>query len=88
MPPSVLSSASSHGTNAPVACSEADQVLPMLTTSGPLPDVVAARIRLSRSAQGTTSRFTVIPVSLVNLSSSGLSTSLSFSRLVPWLDAQ
>src|SRR5262245_37140359 len=79
---------SSNGRNAPVACNEADQVLPMFNTSGPWPEVVAARIRLYRSGQPITSSLTVIPVCCLNLSSSGCSTCLSWSRLVPWLLAQ
>jgi hypothetical protein len=63
-----------HGRRAPVAWSEADQVLPMLTTSGPWPVVVAARTRFSRSGQPITSSFTLMPVCLVNFASSGLST--------------
>lgn len=38
--------------SAPVACSEEGQVLPTLSTSGPRPEVAAARIRFSRSDQG------------------------------------
>ena len=60
-----------NGRNAPVACSDADQVFPMFTTSGPWPDVVAARMRLSRSAQPTTWSLTVMPVCCLNLFSSG-----------------
>ena len=63
-----------NGRKAPVAWSEADQVLPMLTTSGPWPDVVAARIRFSRSAQPTTWSLTVMPVCFLNFASSGLRT--------------
>lgn len=63
-------------------------MLPMFSTSGPWPDVVAVRIRLSRSDQGTTSSSTLIPVCCSNLSSSGRSTFLSASMLAPWLDAQ
>src|SRR5262245_24517021 len=60
----------------------------MLSTSGPWPEVAAARMRLSRSAQPITSSLTVMPVCDLNLSSSGWSTCLSLSRLVPWLLAQ
>ena len=63
-----------HGSRAPVAWSEADQVLPMLTTSGPWPEAVAAVMRFSRSGQPITSSFTLMPVCLVNFASSGLST--------------
>jgi hypothetical protein len=80
--------APSKGRNASVACSEAAQVLPMLTTSGPCPEVVAVWIRVCRSFQPITSSLTLIPVSAVNFSRTGVSTSLSLSRLVPWLLAQ
>ena len=63
-----------HGSRAPVAWSEADQVLPMLTTSGPWPEAVAAVMRFRRSGQPITSSFTLMPVCLVNFASSGLST--------------
>src|SRR5690349_11510202 len=79
---------SSNCRNAPVAWSEADQVLPMFTTSGPLPDVAAASNRLSRSDHGTTSTLTLMPVCFSNLSSSGCRMVLSASRLGPWLLAQ
>lgn len=46
------------------------------------------RIRLSRSDQGTTSSFTLIPVRFSNLSSSGWRTFLSTSMLAPWFEAQ
>jgi len=88
LPPIVLIVASSNGSSAPVACSEGDQVLPMFSTSGPWPEVVAPRIRFSRSGQPMTSSLTVTPVCLANLSNSGCSTCLSVSRLAPWLLAQ
>lgn len=87
-PPIASKFFSSHGRSAPVAWSEADQVLPMFSTSGPWPELVAARIRFSRSAHGTTSSFTLIPVSFSNFFSSGVRISLSASMLGPWLDAQ
>ena len=87
-PPTLSIIVLSHATNAPVACSDADQVLPMFRTSGPLPLVVAVRTRLSRSELGTTSTLTLTPVCAVNLSSSGCRTCLSASRLVLWLVAQ
>ncbi len=71
-----------------MAWSEEDQVLPMLRTSGPWPEVVAARMRLSRSDQGTTSSFTLIPVSCSNFFSRGVRIFLSASMLGPWLEAQ
>ena len=37
LPPIVFSASSSNSMKAPVACSDADHVLPMLSTSGPLP---------------------------------------------------
>ena len=76
------------GRNAPVACSDADQVLPMLSTSGPLPDAAAAVIWLSRVVQGMTWKLTLMPVCLVNLAICGPSTCRSSCRLVPWLLAQ
>lgn len=88
LPPILPKVASSKGSSAPVAWSEADQVLPMFSTSGPWPEAVAARIRLSRSDQGTTSRLTLMPVCCSNFLSSGSRTCLSFSMLVPWLLAQ
>lgn len=45
-------------------------------------------MRFSRSAQGTTSSFTLIPVSFSNFFSSGVRIFLSASTLGPWLDAQ
>ncbi len=63
-------------------------MLPMFRTSGPCPDVVAVRMRLRRSDQGTTSSFTVMPVCFLNLSSSGCRTFLSMAMLAPWLEAQ
>lgn len=63
-------------------------MLPMLRTSGPWPEVVAVRIRFSRSDQGTTSTLTLTPLCFSNLSSSGWRTFLSISMLAPWLDAQ
>jgi len=83
-----VSALASNGMNAPVACNEAAQVLPILSTSGPWPLVVAARILLSRSGHPMTWRFTLTPVCFSNFASSGPSTALSFSRLVPWLLAQ
>src|ERR1039458_3693852 len=78
LPPIAVNVALSNGRNAPVAWIDDDQVLPILTTSGPFPEVVAARTWFSRSDQGTTSRLTLMPVCLVNLLSSGVSTCLSF----------
>ncbi len=63
-------------------------MLPMFSTSGPWPEVVAVRMRLSRSDQGTTSSLTLMPVCFSNLSSSGWRTFLSTSMLAPWFDAQ
>lgn len=88
LPPILSKAFASHGIRAPVAWSEADQVLPMLSTSGPWPEVAAVRIRFSRSDQGTTSTLTLMPVCFSNLSSSGWSTFLSISTLAPWLEAQ
>ena len=62
------------GTNAPVAWSDADQVLPMLRTSGPFPDTVAAVIWVSRVVHGITWTLTLMPVSLVNFAICGAST--------------
>src|SRR3954465_5774059 len=45
-------------------------------------------MRVWRSFQPMTSSLTLTPVSLVNSSSTGVRTSLSFARLVPWLLAQ
>jgi hypothetical protein len=73
-PPTWLKVLLVNGRNAPVACSEADQVLPMLTTSGPWPEVVAARMRFSRSAHPITWRWTVMPVCCLNVASSGFRT--------------
>lgn len=88
LPPIFAKFSASQGSSAPVACSEALQVLPMLRTSGPWPEVVAVRMRLSRSDQGTTSSFTLMPVCFSNLSISGWRTFLSTSMLAPWLEAQ
>ena len=63
-------------------------MLPMFSTSGPWPLVVAARILFSRSGQPMTWRLTLTPVCFSNFASSGPRTSLSFCRLVPWLLAQ
>jgi hypothetical protein len=46
LPPIAVSVASSNGRNAPVAWTDDDQVLPILTTSGPFPEVVAAALTL------------------------------------------
>ena len=62
MPPIASRSSPSKGTNAPVACSVADQVLPMLRTSGPLPLVVAVVMLVNRSDHGMTLNSTLIPV--------------------------
>src|ERR1035437_9764167 len=78
----------SNGMNAPVACNEAAQVLPMLSTSGPWPVVVAPRILLSRSGHPMTWRLTLTPVCFWNFASSGPSTAWSACRLEPWLLAQ
>src|SRR5699024_1546567 len=59
----------------------------MLSTSGPCPEVIAVWMRVWRSAQPITSSDTSMPDSSVNFSRRGVSTSLSFSRLVPWLEA-
>jgi maltose-binding protein MalE len=87
-PPTSAMAAPSNGSSPPVACSDADHVLPMLRTSGPWPEVVAARMRLSRSVQGTTSSSTLMPVCFSNLASSGFSTFWSAAMSVPWLLAQ
>src|SRR5690606_2507687 len=58
------------------------------TTSGPCPLVTAVWIRVCSSFQPITSRSTLTPVCLVNSLRIGVSTSLSLSRLVPWLLAQ
>lgn len=50
--------------------------------------MVAARIRLSRSAHGTTSSLTLMPVCFSNFFSSGVRIFLSASMLGPWLEAQ
>ncbi len=77
------------GRKAPVAWSEADQVLPMLSTSGPWPDVVAARIRLSRSFQPMTSQIDLDAGLLgEGLLSSGVSTLTSSAMELPWSLAQ
>ena len=60
----------------------------MLSTSGPCPEVIAVWMRVWRSAQPITSSDTSMPDSSVNFSRTGVSTSLSFSRLVPWFEAQ
>ena len=62
LPPTASSAAASNGMNAPVACSDGGPVLPMLSTSGPWPLVVAARILSSRSGQPITCRLTLTPV--------------------------
>ena len=88
MSPSWLITLSVIGRKALVTCSEADQVLPMLRTSGPCPDVVAARTRFSRSFQPMTSSFTLMPVCLVKAFSSGVSTLTSSAMELPWSLAQ
>src|SRR5450756_1277931 len=88
LPPIAASVASSNGRNAPVAWTDEDHVLPILTTSGPFPELVAARTWFCKSDRGTTWRLTLMPVCWVNLASSGVSTCLSLSKLVPWLLAQ
>src|SRR3954453_275644 len=65
LPPTVLSALPSIGRNAPVDCSVADQVLPMLSTSGPLPLVTAVVMFLNRSGHGITLKFTFTPVCLL-----------------------
>lgn len=87
-PPTAVIASSSSSRNAPVAWSETAQVLPMLTTSGASPEVMAVWMRVCRSFQPMTSRLTVMPVSSVKVSSSGVSASLSASILVPWFEAQ
>src|SRR6202035_2321820 len=87
-PPIWLSWELVHGISAPVAPKVHASVLPKLSTSGPLPLTVAARILVSSVDQGRTCRFTLIPVSLVNLFSSGVRTVLSACRLAPWWVAQ
>lgn len=87
-PPMASKFLASQGSRAPVAWSEEDQVLPMLSTSGPWPEAVAARIRLSRSDQGTTSSFTLMPVRCSNFFSSGPRTAWSAGMSGPWLEAQ
>ena len=77
-----------NGRKAPVAWSDADQVLPILRTSGPFPDTVAAVIWLSRVVQGMTWTLTLMPVCWVNFAICGASTCWSSCRLVPWLLAQ
>ncbi len=79
---------SSYGMKAPVAWREEAQVLPMLSTSGPEPEVIAVWIRVCRSFHPMTSRLTLMPVCCWNFCRTGVSTSLSLSRLVPWLLAQ
>ena len=74
--------------NAPVAWSEAAQVLPMLRTSGPELDVIAVWMRVCRSFQPITSRLTLMPVCWVNFARTGVRTSLSLSRDGAWLLAQ
>ena len=88
MPPIVFSVSSSNGMNAPVACSEADHVLPMLRTSGPLPDVVAVVMLFHRSAHGMTLNFTVTPLSFLKRAIASLMTCLSWSIVAPWFEAQ
>lgn len=63
-------------------------MLPMLRTSGPWPEAVAARIRLSKSDQGTTSSLTLMPVCSSNFFSSGPRAAWSAARSGPWLEAQ
>src|SRR6476646_1221872 len=86
-PPSSVMAASSNSVNAPVACNEDDQVLPMLTTSGPFPEVTADVIREYRSFHGTTSTVTLTPLAALNFSSSGFRMAASSSRLAAWLVA-
>ncbi len=87
-PPIVFMTDVLKGRNAPVAWSDADQVLPMLRTSGPLPDTVAAVIWLSKVVHGITWTLTLMPVCLVNFAICGARTCWSSCRLVPWLLAQ
>lgn len=88
LPPMAANSASPNSMKPPVACSETAQVLPMLRTSGPWPEVTAVWIRVCRSDQPMTSRLTLVPVLAVKASSTGVRTCLSLSTLVPWLLAQ
>ena len=87
-PPIAFISLSPNGRKAPVACRDAAQVLPMLSTSGPWPEVTAVWMRVCRSFQPITSSLTLMPVCLVKSFRTGVSTCLSLSRLVPWLLAQ
>ena len=87
-PPIWLMTDGVNCTKAPVAWSDGDQVLPMLSTSGPLPDTVAAVIWVSSVVHGITWKLTLMPVCLVNLAICGPSTCWSSARLVPWLLAQ
>src|SRR6476620_10735299 len=86
-PPRSVIAASSNSVNAPVDCNDEDQVLPMLTTSGPFPDVTADVIREYRSFHGTTSTVTSTPLAALNFSSSGARIAASSSRLAAWLVA-
>jgi hypothetical protein len=63
--------------NAPVDCSVADHVLPMLRTSGPLPLVVAVVMLVNRSDHGMTLNFTFTPVSFLKRPIASLMTCLS-----------
>ena len=62
LPPIASKAAESNGMNAPVDCSEAAQVLPVFNTSGAWPKVTAVWLRVWRSFQPMTSRFTLMPV--------------------------
>jgi hypothetical protein len=72
LPPIWPSVPPSKGRNAPVACSDADHVLPMFRTSGPLPLVVAAVMLLKRSGHPMTLMSTLTPDWAVNLAASRL----------------
>lgn len=88
LPPMASKFSALQGSRAPVAWREEDQVLPMLRTSGPWPEAVAARIRFNRSDQGTTSSLTLMPVCSSNFFSSGPRAAWSAARSAPWLEAQ
>src|SRR3954447_3676665 len=88
LPPTALSVLPSNGSKAPVDCSVADHVLPMLRTSGPLPLVTAVVMFVKRSDHGMTLKFTFTPVCFVKRAIASRRICLSWSIVAPWFDAQ